>query len=102
MFKQTYWAACAYTIAALGFSNPALAHVTLEQPNAEAGTYYKATLRVGHGCEGLPTAILRTKLAKPYDNHGKPVTEDVSDITWIKLAAMRGTKCPHQAHLPKT
>jgi periplasmic copper chaperone A len=106
MFKHTYWGACAYTIAALSYSNAALAHVTLEQPNVEAGTYYKATLRVGHGCEGLPTAVLRvqvpegfqgakpmpkpgwtlavlrTKLAKPYDNHGKPVTEDVSEITW--------------------
>jgi periplasmic copper chaperone A len=83
-----------------------LAHVTLEQGSAEASSYTKATLRVGHGCEGLPTVVLRvqipegfqgakpmpkpgwtldvqrTKLATPYDNHGSTVTEDVSDITW--------------------
>jgi periplasmic copper chaperone A len=83
-----------------------LAHVTLEQGSAEVSSYTKATLRVGHGCEGLPTVVLRvqipegfqgakpmpkpgwtldvqrTKLATPYDNHGSTVTEDVSDITW--------------------
>ncbi len=109
MFQRILMAACA--IAVLGYSNLAQAHVTLEQPSVEAGTYYKATLRVGHGCEGLPTAVLRvqvpegfqgakpmpkpgwtlavlhTKLAKPYDNHGKPVTEDTSEITWTANSA---------------
>ncbi len=109
MFQRTYLAVCA--IATLGVSSAALAHVTLEQPSVEAGTYYKATLRVGHGCEGLPTAVLkvqipegfqgakpmpkagwtlamlRTKLAKSYDNHGKAVTEDVNEITWTASSA---------------
>jgi periplasmic copper chaperone A len=82
-----------------------LAHVTLEIANAETSSYTKATLRVGHGCEGLPTAVLRVqvpegfagakpmpkagwtlatvraKLAKPYDNNGTAVTDDVSEIT---------------------
>ncbi len=31
---------------------------------------------------GWTLATVRTKLAKPYDNHGKSVTEDVSEITW--------------------
>ncbi len=81
-------------------------HVTLEQQSVEISTTTKAVLRVGHGCEGLPTAALRvqlpegfsgakpmpkagwtlttvrSKLAKPYDDHGKSVTEDVSEITW--------------------
>jgi periplasmic copper chaperone A len=82
------------------------AHVTLEQLNAETNATTKATLRVGHGCEGMPTQALRvqiptgfagtkpmpkagwtlmvqrSKLAKPYDDHGKQITEDVSEVTW--------------------
>ncbi len=85
---------------------PAFSHVTLEQQQVEAGTTYKAVLRVGHGCEGLPTTAVRVqlpagfegakpmpkagwtvqakteKLATPYDNHGKQVTEDITEITW--------------------
>jgi periplasmic copper chaperone A len=85
---------------------PAFAHVTLEQPQVETGAYYKATLRVGHGCEGLPTTALRVQLptgfqgakpmpkpgwtlqttvaqlSTPYDNHGKPITQDVTEIVW--------------------
>jgi periplasmic copper chaperone A len=92
--------------AALMPATQAFSHVTLEQPQVESGAFYKAVLRVGHGCDGLPTAALRvqlpagfqgakpmpkagwavkaavTKLATPYDNHGKPITEDVSEITW--------------------
>ena len=84
----------------------AFSHVTLEQTQVETGSYYKAVLRVGHGCEGLPTTALRVqipagfqgakpmpkigwtletkreKLATPYDNHGTAVTEDVTEITW--------------------
>jgi periplasmic copper chaperone A len=91
-------------------SSSAWAHVTLEQPQVETGSTYKATLRVGHGCEGLPTTTLRVqlpagfqggkpmpkpgwtisttteKLATPYDNHGKTVTEDVAEITWTAKA----------------
>jgi periplasmic copper chaperone A len=85
---------------------PAFCHVTLEQQQVETGSTYKAVLRVGHGCDGLPTTVLRVqipvgfqgakpmpkagwalqtkteKLATPYDNHGKQITEDVTEITW--------------------
>lgn len=84
----------------------AQAHVTLEEPAAIAGKGYKATLRVGHGCEGTATHTVRVlvpagfrgakpmpkpgwtletrsaSLAQPYDNHGKRITEDVAEITW--------------------
>ena len=90
----------------LGLLATAHAHVTLEQASAPAGSYYKAVLRVGHGCAGLPTTALRVqlpagfkgakpmpksgwtlstrseKLAQPYISHGKTVSEDVSEITW--------------------
>ena len=41
-------AAGAAVLAAL----PVAAHVTLEQPQASAGSSYKAVLRVGHACAG--------------------------------------------------
>ncbi len=92
--------------AAFTWATASLAHVSLETANVETSSTTKATLRVGHGCEGLPTAVLRVlvpegfagakpmpkpgwtlatmraKLAKPYDHNGTAVTEDVSEITW--------------------
>jgi periplasmic copper chaperone A len=88
----------------------AFSHVTLEQQQVETNTTYKAVLRVGHGCDGLPTTALRVqipagfqgakpmpkpgwtiqttsaKLATPYDNHGKQITDDVTEITWTATA----------------
>ena len=82
------------------------AHVTLEEPAAIAGKGYKATLRVGHGCEGTATHTLRISvpagfrgakptpkpgwaitlrrapLAQPYESHGRRVTEGVVEVTW--------------------
>jgi periplasmic copper chaperone A len=96
-------------IAALAILTPAsavFAHVVLEDQTAQAGRSYKAIFKVSHGCEGSPTTAIRVtipagfsgakpmpkmgwkldiktaKLAEPYDNHGKLVTEDVSEITW--------------------
>ena len=31
---------------------------------------------------GWKLVVVKAKLAQPYDNHGTPVTEDVSEITW--------------------
>jgi len=82
------------------------AHVTLEQREAEAGSAYKAVLKVGHGCEGSATRKLTVllpagfrgakptpkagwtlqlrmeKLAQPYDSHGKAVTEGLAEVSW--------------------
>jgi uncharacterized protein YcnI len=41
---------------ALALTGAAMAHVTLETAEAPAGSYYKAVMRVGHGCEGSPCA----------------------------------------------
>ncbi len=95
-------AACALLTAA----SASFSHVVLADQAALAGTSYRATLRVGHGCEGSPVTALKViipagfqgakpmtkagwllslksaKLAKPYDNHGKQIAEDVSEITW--------------------
>lgn len=83
-----------------------LAHVSLEVPQAKAGSYYKAVLRLTHGCQGSPIRqvvvqiprgvqgakpmpkpgwqieIEKVKLDQPYRSHGKTVTEEVAQIRW--------------------
>lgn len=88
-------------------ATPALAHVTLEQNAAPAGSFYKAVLRVPHGCEQSATVRLRVTIpegvisvkpmvkpgwtlevkrgayARPYSFlHGAKFTEGVREITW--------------------
>jgi uncharacterized protein YcnI len=82
------------------------AHVTLDQPQALAGTSFKVALRVGHGCDGQATStisvripegfagakpmpkpgwvleIKRAPLAQPYESHGRKISDDVVQITW--------------------
>ena len=85
---------------------PVFSHISLEIKTAPSGSTYKAVLQVGHGCQGAATTgvsvqipagfqgvkpypkagwTLTTqsaKLAQPYASHGKPVTEDVSVVSW--------------------
>lgn len=82
------------------------AHVVLAEPAGAAGSYYRATFKVGHGCDGSSTTAIvitlpdgitaakpmpkpgwtlkvkREKLAVPYTAHGKTITEDVREIAW--------------------
>jgi uncharacterized protein YcnI len=84
----------------------AQAHVVLQDPAAAAGASYRASFQVGHGCDGTATTAIRVripdgfqgakpmpkagwtlsistaKLAKPYDSHGKSITEDVAEVSW--------------------
>lgn len=101
VFHATLVAAAAVVTAAT-----AQAHVTLEQSEAPAGSFYKAVLRVGHGCGTSPTTAIRVRipigviqakpmpkagwelktlvepLDEPYDYYGTTVTEDVREIVW--------------------
>jgi uncharacterized protein YcnI len=99
------------TLAALGaaalvLASPALAHVTLETPQATAKSTYKAVLRVPHGCAGAATLKVRVQIpegfigVKPmpkagwtldivkgkydgsYELHGNTVTEGVKELSW--------------------
>lgn len=87
-------------------SVPAAAHITLEYQVANAGSYYKANFKVGHGCgnsaikqivvnipagvqgakpmpkAGWTIAIERAPLAQAYLDHGRRVTDDVVRLTW--------------------
>lgn len=93
---------------------PVFSHIVLETKSAPAGSTYKAVFQIGHGCEGSATTGVTVqipagfqgakafakagwtasskvgKLAKPYDNQGKPVTEDVAVVSWAagKAAAL--------------
>jgi len=94
----------------------AQAHIVLSEPKAIAGSYYKATLRVGHDCGGSATTGLtvqvpagfqgakpqpkmgwavtmrKAKLAQPFTSHGKTVTEDVVELRWT--AASKSAALP--------
>lgn len=97
-------------------SASAFPHVVLDEPAALAGQGYKAALRISHGCAGSPTtavrvlipagfrgakpmpkpgwtlSVRREKLASPYDDHGRQVSEDVAEISWT--AASRESWLP--------
>lgn len=92
----------------LAFTAAAQAHITLDPPEAPAGSSYRAVFKIGHGCEGgaatkevvvtLPEGLrgakpmpkagwtLTTKqrpLKAPYDSHGKPVTDELAEARWV-------------------
>lgn len=93
-------------LALLLVTGAAQAHVVLEEPVALAGSSYRASFRIGHGCAGSPTTGIqvylpagvrgakpmpkagwalttrRAPLAQPYESHGKTVREDVVEISW--------------------
>lgn len=94
-------------IVALLFSVTQLeAHVVLDQKAAPTSSYFRGAFRVGHGCDGSATVAITInipdgvrgakpmpkpgwtidrkleKLAKPYDSHGKTISEEVTAITW--------------------
>jgi uncharacterized protein YcnI len=93
--------------AAVGVSSSAHAHATLETQTAPADSYYKAVVKVPHGCEGSPTLVVKVSLpvgassVKPMpkpgwalkivkirldqpirESHGREITERVSEVHW--------------------
>jgi len=105
MFKATFLLAALGLN--LGLSAGAQAHVTLDQPQAVAGSAYKAVFKVGHACgEGQSTtaitvrvpegfrgaqpvpkagwtlSVQRAALAQPYEAHGHAVKDDVVEVRW--------------------
>ena len=96
-------------LACLGLvATSASAHVGFIQTEATQDSYVRFALKIPHGCSGKPTDTVRIQLpdgiqaakpmpkagwelntiraplAKPYDMHGKRITEDVSEIVWSK------------------
>lgn len=91
----------------LALHGAAQAHITLDQPTAPAGSSYRATFKVGHGCESgaatkeitvsLPTGLrgakpmpkpgwtlttTRRPLASPVGSHGRTVTDELAEVRW--------------------
>ncbi len=90
---------------------PARAHVVLDTATAVAGSYFKANLRIGHGCgtsatrqvvvhipagvqgakprpkPGWVLEITREPLAQPATDHGRQVTDEVTRISWTARTA---------------
>jgi uncharacterized protein YcnI len=84
------------------------AHVVLENQEAVVGSYYKAVLKVSHGCNGQATqkliveipdgfrgakpmiktnwkiTIVKGSLAKPYISHGKTISEGTTLVEWVE------------------
>lgn len=82
------------------------AHMTLETDEAAAGSFWKAVLRVPHGCDGQATetvevtvpegliavkpmpksgwtlTVERAPYAQPHDYYGETLTEGVRTIRW--------------------
>ena len=91
---------------AIGIFDVANAHVVLEYQVAPAGSTYKASFKVSHGCGASPTRqisvdiptgvrgarpmpkpgwtldVQREKLGRPVTSHGRTITEDVVRVTW--------------------
>lgn len=105
-FTQQAMACLSALAGALLCAGAAQAHVTLQTPQAQAGTGYKAVLRVPHGCKGTATtqlsvqipagviavkpqpkpgwqiAMTHGKYAQTYAFHGARIGEGVRTITW--------------------
>ena len=108
LFKNTFFL-LASTLALA--SAPVLAHVVLQDGAAAANSSYRATFRVGHGCDGDATTMIRVTmpagfngaqpmpkpgwkvstvigpLPVPYESHGKKYTEGVLEISWTASSA---------------
>lgn len=102
MLRSCLLAAAAFILCAPG----TLAHSTLEVQEAPVNSFYKAVMRVPHGCEGSPTLRVRIQIPdgviavkpmpkadwtletkkgkydKSYDYFGEPMAEGVREIIW--------------------
>ena len=88
------------------YSSASYAHANLEVKEAQINSTYKAVMRIGHGCDGSATKVVRiqipegvikvkpkpvagwnislekTKYKKTYTYYGKKVNEGVKEIVW--------------------
>lgn len=65
---------------------PASAHITLENRQAEAGSYYKAVFRVGHGCVGSAVKGITIQIP-PGVRNAKPMPKAGWQLDIIEAAA---------------
>jgi len=104
--KHAYTVVFGAALLCLGGSSAAFAHTTLETKEAPANSFYKAVIRVGHGCEGTATTSIRVQIpegviavkpmpkpgwelttkegqyAQAYDYYGEKLTKGVTEVSW--------------------
>ena len=104
--SQLLAAACMAAGAVFATAAPALAHITFETAEAPSNGFYKAVLRVPHGCDGAATTAVLIQIpegfidAKPmpkpgwqvtvtegnydksYDYDGSTISKGVKEIAW--------------------
>lgn len=90
----------------LGATRGAQAHATLVETATPAASYFKAAIRIPHGCDGAATrevrvtipegfvqakpqpkpgwtiAVKRAAYAQSYKLHGRPISEGVVEVIW--------------------
>lgn len=106
MSRYSRTCALSAIVAGLFAATSAYAHVTLENRQAKAGSFYKAVLKVGHGCDGSPIVKLHAEIpegivavrpmpkpgwqldikkgayAAGYEFHGETLSGGVKEIVW--------------------
>jgi len=75
-------------------SAPALAHVTLETPQAQVGASYKAVLRVPHGCGSSPTIRVRVRIPDGFIGV-KPMPKAGWTLETVKAPYGKTYEAPH-------
>lgn len=58
----------AVLVSVCGLLTPAFAHISLRQPVADAGTAYRAVLRVAHGCGAFATTAIAVQLPAGFSD----------------------------------
>jgi periplasmic copper chaperone A len=69
---KTITRSCVVLAAFAAFAGGACAHISLQQPRAEAGRPFEAVLRIGHGCDGAPTTAVTVQIPKGFED-AKPL-----------------------------
>ncbi len=106
MKNHRFFASAISALALCATAGISYAHSSLDQSEAKAGSFYKAALRIPHGCDGKATTKVTVDLpegfisaqpqakagwkietakgdyAHSYKVHGKDVTSGVKQVTW--------------------
>jgi periplasmic copper chaperone A len=104
--KHVCTVALGAAILCLTGASTAFAHATLETKEAPASSFYKAVIRIGHGCEGTATTSIRVQIpegviavkpmpkpgwdlttkegqyAQAYDYYDEKLTKGVTEVSW--------------------
>ena len=81
-------------------ASPAFAHVTLDPPEAPAGSYVRAALRVPHGCAGAATTRVTLDLPEGIYS-AKPMPKPGWRLTIERRRLPQAVRSPHGRELDR-